>query len=564
MSAPPTRPAVALPLQQEGSNMHKVTRAALVAATLLSLLVTPASAAKDGGPLDKRFQQWLDEVAILITPPEREAFLALTEDSRRDAFIAAFWKARDPNPTHPDGSFRRTYYRRRQEAVAEFQSVDADAAKVWILSGEPAERYPMDCGMAFWPIELWYYRATPRMTRAVTVIFYRPAAGPVLRIWHPQDGTYVLMSIPTLDKPTKAPLNDERGDGLPTDAGVNFYNYVHRFCLSNEESMRLIRAVREVQTFSRTAHLLVEAPPEPDPEWMAAFAAGSTDAPAAAEPLSETELRWLDDVAVLITLEERRIFMALPRAYQRAGFVEAFWKARDLTPKTPENEVRAVFEARLETVRERWRSTTVDQARIYLLNGEPARTTKTDCDQNLWPLEIWHYAYSDRSRRPFDLLFYQSGGMGSFHLWHVDEGYTVLQRRPTPEDGIENRNPRPGFGLNGDFGPFYQRLRGEWCPPEAPPIIAAMRKLEQGDRMLGEVVEQTPPPVDPEWLGSFRTVSTELADAARPLAAELRVDFPGRHQSRTQVRGTVLVPADAASTQPARAFALTGEVLRGD
>jgi VWFA-related protein len=788
-------------LQQEGFTMHKVTRAALVAATLLSLLGTPASAAKDGGPLDKRFQQWLDEVAILITPPEREAFLALTEDSRRDAFIAAFWKARDPNPTHPDGSFRRTYYRRRQEAVAEFQSVDADAAKVWILNGEPAERYPMDCGMAFWPIELWYYRATPRMTRAVTVIFYRPAAGPVLRIWHPQDGTYVLMAYPTLDKPTKAPLNDERGDGLPTDAGLSFANYVHRFCLSNEETMRLIRAVREVQTFSRTGHLLVEAPPEPDPEWMAAFAAGSTDAPEAAEPLGEAERRWLDDVAVLITgderrtfmalprayqragfveafwkardtnaqtpeiearaifetrletardrwrsitvdqarvyllngepaettqtdcnqnlwpleiwhyahsdrsrrpfdllffqpggsgplrlwhadlgyevlqrqptddvatnpnprpglglggdfepfyrrlrgpsrrnepppwcpaeadpivaamrkleqgdrtlaelvaqppevdsewlaqfaansldvaapaeplteaelgwldevavlitLEERRTFMALPRAYQRAGFVEAFWKARDLNPKTPENEARAIFEARIETARERWRSITVDQARIYLLNGEPAQTTKTDCNQNLWPLEIWHYAYSDRSRRPFDLLFYQSGGMGSFHLWHVDEGYAVLQRRPTPED-VTNPNPRPGFGLNGDFAVFYKRLRGEWCPPEAPAIVNAMRKLEQGDRMLAEVVEQTPPTVDPEWLGSFRTVSTELGDAARPLAAELRVDFPGRHQSRTQVRGTVLVPADAASTQPARAFALTGEVLRGD
>ncbi len=544
--------------------MRKVMRAALVAATLLSLLGTPASAAKDGGPLDKRFQQWLEEVAILITPTEREAFLALTEDSRRDAFIAAFWKARDPNPSHPDGSFRRTYYRRREEAVAEFQSVDADAAKVWILNGEPAERYPIDCGLAFWPIELWYYRATPRMARAVTVIFYRPAAGPVLRIWHPQDGTYVLMAFPTLDKPTKAPLSDERGDGLPTDAGINFVNYIQRFCLSDEESMRLIRAVREVQSFSRTGHLLVEAPPEPDPEWMADFAAGSTDAPTAAEPLSEAELRWLDDVAVLMTPEERRIFMALPRAYQRAGFAEAFWKARDLNPKTPENEARAIFEARIETARERWRSITVDQARIYLLNGEPARTTKTDCNQNLWPLEIWHYAYSDRLRRPFDLLFYQAGGMGSFHLWHTVEGYAVLQRRPTDEDVIVNRNPRPGLGPNGDFAPFYQRLRTEWCPPESPPIIAAMRKLERDDGMLVEVVEQTPPPVDPEWLGSFRTFSTELGDTEEPLAAELRVDFPGRHQSRTQVRGTVLVPADAASTQPARAFAVNGEVLRGD
>jgi len=327
--------------------------------------------------------------------------------------------------------------------------------------------------------------------------------------------------------------------------------------------MRLIKAVREVQSFSRTGHLLVEAPPQPDPEWLDDFAAGSTDAPEAAEPLSEAELRWLDDVAVLITLEERRAFMALPRAYQRAGFVEAFWKARDVNPKTPENEVRAVFEARIETARERWHSVVVDQARVYLLNGEPRQTTKTDCNQNLWPLEIWHYAYSDRSRRPFDLLFFQPGGTGPFRLWHADQGYAGLQQRPTP-DSVANPNPRPGFGLNGDFAPFYRRLRDSWCPAEADRIVNPMRKLEQGDRMLAEVVEQTPPPVDPEWLGTFRTFSTELADAEQPLAAELRVDFPGRHQSRTQVRGTVLVPADAASKQPARAFALTGEVVRGE
>ncbi|HXT49761.1 MAG TPA: VWA domain-containing protein [Thermoanaerobaculia bacterium] len=544
--------------------MHKVMRAALVAATLLSLLGTSASAAKDGESLPKRFQVWLEEVAILITPPEREAFLALSEDSRRDAFIKAFWEARDPEPTHPDGTFRRTYYRRREEALAVFRSVNADAAKVWILNGEPAERFQMDCGLAFWPIEIWYYRATPRMSRSVPVIFYRPAAGPVLRIWHPEEGTYVLMAIPVLDKPTAPPsMQQDKGDGFPTNDWMAFVRYIQRFCLSNDESFRLIRAVREVQGFSRTGHSLAEAPPEPDPEWLAKFEGGSLDAPQQAEPLSEAELHWLDDVAVLITLPERRTFLALPRAYQRAGFVEEFWKVRDPDPKTPENEARAIFEARLETARERWHSIAVDQARVYLLNGEPAKTTKTDCNQNLWPLEIWHYAYSDRSRRPFDLLFYQPGGIGPLRLWHADQGYAVLQQRPSA-DAMANPNPRAGFGLNGDFAPFYKRLRDGWCPAEADAIVAAMRKLEQGDRMLAEVVEQ-PPAVDPEWLKGFHTVSTELDAAAQPLAAELTVDYPGRHQSRTMVRGTLLVPReDDAGTETARAFTLTGEVLRDD
>jgi VWFA-related protein len=556
-------------LHQEGTTMHKSLRAALLCAALLSLPGTAASAAKDAA-LPVRFQQWLEEVALLISPPEREAFLALQEDHRRDAFIAAFWAARDPDPAHPDGSFRRTYYLRREQAKERFGSLFNDAARVWIVNGDPDDLYKLDCGLAFWPIEIWYYRATARIQRPVPLLFYRPAAGPALVLWRPEDGTDVLMAFPVIGKDTRVPQGLDRpgNEMVPGSSWTRFVQYVHRFCLGDEDTRRILMAVRDLQTWSHHAAKLAEAPAAADPEWLATFASGSTDAPSAEarDPLSAAELRWLDEVAVLITPEERRTYLALPRSYQRAGFVEAFWTARDTIPKTLHNEARATFEARLETVRQRWKALDVDQARIYLLNGEPVDVYKTDCRERLWPLQIWRYAYSDRSRRPFQLLFYQPFGGGPFKLWRVQQGFLVLVRFAEDWRGRRD-NVRAGTG---EFDEFYHLLaqgtgdQAPWCPAEANKIVGAMRRLEYGDRELVELVELPPEP-DGEWLATYRTYSTELPAEVAALAAELDVGFPARHQSRTVVRGTLRVPGDGrASDQQARAFALVGEVLRDE
>src|SRR4029078_12156714 len=229
-----------------------------------------------------------------------------------------------------------------------------------------------------------------------------------------------------------------------------------------------------------------------------------TDAPSAEarDPLTAAELRWLDDVAVLITAEERSTYLLLPRSYQRAGFVEAFWKARDRNPRTPENETRSIFEARVEIARKRWGSLQPDQARVYLLNGEAINVLKPACDDLFWPLEVWRYAYSDRSRRPFGLLFYQTGAVGPFRLWHPDEGYKALINE-VPTTLLGEPVPRPGMGYQGDFGPFYHLIKG--CA-DGDLLVSTMRSLEQGDRMLAEVVEQARP-TDVEWLETFRTFS---------------------------------------------------------
>jgi hypothetical protein len=57
--------------------------------------------------------------------------------------------------------------------------------------------------------------------------------------------------------------------------------------------------------------------------------------------LNQAYKRWLsEDVAYIITKEERRAFNALQTDEERENFIENFWRRRDPNPDTEENEYR--------------------------------------------------------------------------------------------------------------------------------------------------------------------------------------------------------------------------------
>jgi GWxTD domain-containing protein len=111
-----------------------------------------------------------------------------------------------------------------------------------------------------------------------------------------------------------------------------------------------------------------------------------------AKPLSEKERRkreerlrrelegpyrkWLnEDVAYIITDEERTAFKRLATDDEREQFIEQFWLRRDPTPDTAENEYREEHYRRIAYANERyasgipgWKS---DRGRIYITFGPP-------------------------------------------------------------------------------------------------------------------------------------------------------------------------------------------------
>src|ERR1044072_5550285 len=58
--------------------------------------------------------------------------------------------------------------------------------------------------------------------------------------------------------------------------------------------------------------------------------------------LTESYNRWVnEDVAYIITPEEKRAFLMLKTNEEREHFIEQFWQRRDLNLATSENEYRA-------------------------------------------------------------------------------------------------------------------------------------------------------------------------------------------------------------------------------
>jgi GWxTD domain-containing protein len=156
---------------------------------------------------------------------------------------------------------------------------------------------------------------------------------------------------------------------------------------------------------------------------VAAFAAGQ-DAPK--PQLSAAHKAWLEDEAVyIISTTERSVFMKLRTDRERELFIEAFWKQRDPTPGTDENEFKTEHFRRIayanrvlgrETSRPGWRT---DRGRIYIILGEPQDIERYEGKSSTYDTEVWFYqGKTDLGLPPaFFVAFFKSGGSGEFRLY---------------------------------------------------------------------------------------------------------------------------------------------------
>jgi GWxTD domain-containing protein len=96
----------------------------------------------------------------------------------------------------------------------------------------------------------------------------------------------------------------------------------------------------------------------------------------AREELATPYKKWLnEDVAYIITDEERSAFKQANNDEEREQFIEQFWLRRDPTPGTPENEFKAEHYRRIAYANEHYASKIpgwkTDRGRIYITFGPP-------------------------------------------------------------------------------------------------------------------------------------------------------------------------------------------------
>lgn len=285
------------------------------------------------------------------------------------------------------------------------------------------------------------------------------------------------------------------------------------------------------------------------------LAAASAARAVAEKDLPEVYRQWLEEVASIITKEEKATFLGLEKDYQRDAFIERFWQVRDPFPDTARNELRESWGERIAQARQTFGTLDEDRARFFLLNGEPAVRIVDQCGVTLWPTEIWLYPPTERVREVLVLVFYQRYNQGKFRLWYPYEGLAALMQAPFP--GATNE------ALLNEIANACVRN------DQMANAIAAVLRRGQIDYsiMVGRAEKPLEGP-SREWVSTFNSYSTDLPAEAATLPGTLVVDYPGRRQNRTVVQATLAVPVaevGVAELGGARSynFQLNGEVLLG-
>ena len=150
--------------------------------------------------------------------------------------------------------------------------------------------------------------------------------------------------------------------------------------------------------------------------------------------LKQAYKKWLDnDVAYIITNEERKAFKTLATDEERENFIENFWRRRDPNPDTEENEYREQYYERIAYANEHFTSGIpgwkTDRGRVYIAWGKPdsveAHPSGGAYDRpsyegggstTTYPFETWFYRHLDEVGDGLEIEFVDPSGTGEYRL----------------------------------------------------------------------------------------------------------------------------------------------------
>ncbi|MGO9433706.1 MAG: GWxTD domain-containing protein [Terracidiphilus sp.] len=148
---------------------------------------------------------------------------------------------------------------------------------------------------------------------------------------------------------------------------------------------------------------------------------------------------WLDqDVAYIISDEERKAFRNLSNDEERDSFIEQFWLRRNPNPDSPDNEFREEHYRRIAYANEHyaagkpgWKT---DRGHIYIAFGAPdsidshpsGGSYQRPIDEgggetSTFPFEVWHYRYLEGVGDNIDIEFVDTCMCGDYHFT-IDRG----------------------------------------------------------------------------------------------------------------------------------------------
>ena len=148
--------------------------------------------------------------------------------------------------------------------------------------------------------------------------------------------------------------------------------------------------------------------------------------------LDSESKEFLSKVRYIITSKEHKIFFELPPS-ERKKFIEEFWKRRDPTPDTEENEFKDSYLNRIKKAHKLFekgqKGSFNDRSMIYVLFGPPDDIhqpqifmRRTGYDQ-----EVWFYSRLIDKYTNLRINFVDRLGTGNFELERSSYTYSIIQ-----------------------------------------------------------------------------------------------------------------------------------------
>lgn len=245
--------------------------------------------------------------------------------------------------------------------------------------------------------------------------------------------------------------------------------------------------------------------------------------------------KWLDeDVVWIITDTERQAFKNLTNDEERDAFIENFWRRRNPSPDSPDNEYKEEIYSRIAYANDHFAAGKpgylTDRGHIYIAWGKPddieshpsggfyQRPNEEGGGQTTtFPFEIWHYRYLEGIGENVNLEFVDSCQCGDYHYTIDRSEKDALKYVPNAgltdweENGQAKKSDRFS-GASGDAieqlgtGPFTQGNQSK-----------EFDRLDQMSKLLA------PPPIKFQDLEDFMVTSKVLRGP--PLLFDVRTDY---------------------------------------
>lgn len=163
-------------------------------------------------------------------------------------------------------------------------------------------------------------------------------------------------------------------------------------------------------------------------------------------------LRWMhEDVAYIISDEERIAFKHLQSDPDREHFIEQFWMRRDPTPGTTVNEFQEEHYRRIAYANDHfadkidgWKT---DRGRVYITYGPPDEIVshpKGGGATSTFPFEEWRYRYIQDVGNDIVVEFVDANMSGEYRMTSDPSAKDALLSKPGPKYFVVGEVGRPG------------------------------------------------------------------------------------------------------------------------